>query len=58
VLEYARNVLGFTRRGTRAAACQATRSMERFYCNFALNPEYRDQLEQHGLAINRLGSEW
>jgi CTP synthase (UTP-ammonia lyase) len=34
-----------------AAACRATRSTERFYCNFGLNPEYRDQLEQHGLAI-------
>ncbi len=34
-----------------AAACQGTRSMERFYCNFGLNAEYRDQLEQHGLAI-------
>ena len=25
--------------------------MERFYCNFGLNPEYRDQLEKHGLEI-------
>jgi CTP synthase (UTP-ammonia lyase) len=34
-----------------AAACQATRSMEQFYCNFGLNPEYQDQLERHGLEI-------
>ncbi len=34
-----------------AAACQATRSMERFYCNFGLNPDYRDRLEKHGLEI-------
>src|SRR6202167_2506103 len=34
-----------------AAACQAVRSMERFYCNFGLNPDYQDQLEKHGLDI-------
>lgn len=34
-----------------AAACQATRSMERFYCNFGLNPACQDQLEKHGLEI-------
>ena len=34
-----------------AAAYQATRSMEQFYCNFGLNPEYQDQLEKHGLEI-------
>jgi CTP synthase (UTP-ammonia lyase) len=34
-----------------ALACGATRSMERFYCNFGLNPEYRSELEQHGLQI-------
>jgi len=38
--------------GSKAAtACGATRSMEPFYCNFGLNPEYQDQLEQHGLEI-------
>ncbi len=38
--------------GSKAAvACRATRSMERFYCNFGLNPEYRDQLENYGLQI-------
>ena len=38
--------------GSKAAvACQATRSMEQFYCNFGLNPEYQDQLEKHGLEI-------
>ena len=84
VIEYARNVMGFTDAthaesdpyasclfitalscslvgktmevnitpGSKAAdACRATRSMEQFYCNFGLNPEYRDQLERHGLEI-------
>ncbi len=38
--------------GSRAAAAyQATRSMEQFYCNFGLNPEYRNQLEKHGLEV-------
>ena len=38
--------------GSRAAAAyQATRSMEQFYCNFGLNPEYQDELEKHGLQI-------
>jgi CTP synthase (UTP-ammonia lyase) len=84
VIEYARNVLGFSaaehaesspdasclfitplscslvgktmevaiQAGSKAAAaCQATRSMEQFYCNFGLNPEYQDQLEKNGLEI-------
>jgi CTP synthase (UTP-ammonia lyase) len=84
VIEYARNVMGFTeaehaesspdasclfitplscslvgktmevaiKPGSKAAAaCQAVRSMERFYCNFGLNPDYQDQLEKHGLDI-------
>jgi CTP synthase (UTP-ammonia lyase) len=34
-----------------ASAYDATESMEQFYCNFGLNPEYRDQLEKHGLRI-------
>ncbi len=34
-----------------AAACQSTRSMERFYCNFGLNPEYQAALENSGLDI-------
>jgi CTP synthase (UTP-ammonia lyase) len=38
--------------GSKAAtACQSTRSAEQFYCNFGLNPEYRDQLEEHGLEF-------
>jgi CTP synthase (UTP-ammonia lyase) len=38
--------------GSRAAlACQATRALEPIYCNFGLNPEYRDQLEKAGLEI-------
>ncbi len=38
--------------GTKAAlACRTTRSMEPFYCNFGLNPEYREQLEAAGLEI-------
>jgi CTP synthase (UTP-ammonia lyase) len=84
VIEYARNVMGFTDAshaesdpeasclfitplscslvgktmevaiapGSKAAgACQATRSMEQFYCNFGLNREYQDQLQEHGLQI-------
>ncbi len=34
-----------------AAACRSTRSMERFYCNFGLNPKYQDVLENSGLEI-------
>jgi CTP synthase (UTP-ammonia lyase) len=34
-----------------AAACAATRSMEAFYCNFGLNPEYQEQLERDGMEI-------
>jgi CTP synthase (UTP-ammonia lyase) len=40
------------RPGSKAAvACHATRSMEQYYCNFGLNPEYQDQLEKYGLEI-------
>jgi CTP synthase (UTP-ammonia lyase) len=35
-----------------AVACQATRSMEKFYCNFGLNPDYQSQLEEDGLEIS------
>jgi CTP synthase (UTP-ammonia lyase) len=34
-----------------ARAYQATRSIEEFYCNFGLNPEYQSSLEQAGLKI-------
>jgi CTP synthase (UTP-ammonia lyase) len=84
VIEYARNVMGFTdaahaesdpyasclfitplrcslvgttmevtiKPGSKVAvACQATRSMEKFYCNFGLNPDYQNQLEKDGLEI-------
>src|SRR5437868_5307553 len=34
-----------------AAACQATRSTEAFYCNFGLNPEHQQQLEDGGLEV-------
>jgi CTP synthase (UTP-ammonia lyase) len=38
--------------GSKAAvACRAERSMEAYYCNFGLNPEYQEQLECAGLAI-------
>ncbi len=38
--------------GSKAAeACQATRSMERFYCNFGLNPQYQEQLGTYGLNV-------
>lgn len=82
VIEYARNVMGFTnathaesdphasclfvtplscslvgttmevaiKPGSKAAvAYRSTRSMEKFYCNFGLNPEYQQQLEEAGL---------
>jgi CTP synthase (UTP-ammonia lyase) len=34
-----------------AAAYQADHASEQFYCNFGLNPQYRDELEKHGLRI-------
>ena len=34
-----------------AAAYQAESSRESYYCNFGLNPEYRDQMEKAGLAV-------
>jgi CTP synthase (UTP-ammonia lyase) len=34
-----------------AAAYRATRSLESYYCNFGLNPEYQEQLEKSGLTI-------
>jgi CTP synthase (UTP-ammonia lyase) len=37
--------------GRAAAAYNATKSIEAYYCNFGLNPAYRDQLETAGLAI-------
>lgn len=40
------------RPGSKAAAIyQSTRSTEAYYCNFGLNPEYRESLEQAGLTI-------
>ena len=38
--------------GSRASvAMGSTRSLEKFYCNFGLNPDYQGQLEEHGLAV-------
>jgi CTP synthase (UTP-ammonia lyase) len=37
--------------GKAALACHSHQSTEAFYCNFGLNPEYQQQLEQHGLEI-------
>ena len=38
--------------GSKAAvACQSTRLMEKFYCNFGLNPAYEDQLTKDGMQI-------
>jgi CTP synthase (UTP-ammonia lyase) len=38
--------------GSKAAkACAAIRSIEAFYCNFGLNPEYQAQLEKAGMEI-------
>jgi len=34
-----------------AAAYQADHAREQFYCNFGLNPQYREELEKHGLRI-------
>jgi CTP synthase (UTP-ammonia lyase) len=34
-----------------AAAYQEGRASEQYYCNFGLNPEYRGELERHGLRI-------
>jgi CTP synthase (UTP-ammonia lyase) len=34
-----------------AAACRSLRSMEKFYCNFGLNPGYQAQMETAGLEI-------
>ncbi|HEX4230399.1 MAG TPA: hypothetical protein VHZ07_17110 [Bryobacteraceae bacterium] len=40
------------RSGSKAAAAyQAERSMEAFYCNFGLNPAYQEHLESAGLEI-------
>jgi CTP synthase (UTP-ammonia lyase) len=41
------------RPGTRAfAAYGQTRTTERYYCNFGLNPAYVDRLEQAGLVVS------
>jgi CTP synthase (UTP-ammonia lyase) len=41
------------RRGTKAfAACGRTRTTERYYCNFGLNPAYVKHLVQGGLAVS------
>jgi CTP synthase (UTP-ammonia lyase) len=34
-----------------ALACQSSRSMEAYYCNFGLNPQYRAQMESAGLSV-------
>jgi CTP synthase (UTP-ammonia lyase) len=40
------------RPGSRAAsAIGATRSMEAYYCNFGLNPDWQEPLERAGLAV-------
>lgn len=40
------------RLGSKAAkACGTTRSIEKYYCNFGLNPVYRAELEKRGLEI-------
>jgi len=39
--------------GSKAAVvCQNTRLLEKFYCNFGLNPEYQEQLTKDGLRIS------
>jgi len=34
-----------------ALACQSSRSMEAYYCNFGLNPQYRAQMQSAGLSV-------
>jgi CTP synthase (UTP-ammonia lyase) len=44
--------------GTRAAALYGTReSIEAYYCNYGLNPEYRRRLEAAGMVTSGTGSE-
>jgi CTP synthase (UTP-ammonia lyase) len=44
--------------GTQAAALYRTETtVEPFYCNFGLNPDYRAQLEAHGLVVSGFGDD-
>lgn len=44
--------------GTRAAALyRAHDTIEPFFCNYGLNPAYREQLEQHGLVVSGVGED-
>lgn len=45
-------------RGTRARGIyKAVEVIEPFYCNYGLNPEYREPLEQHGLIVSGVGED-
>lgn len=90
VLEYVRNVLGFTdadheaanpsapRLAITALACSfvgqhhpvrlisgtlaasiygATETVEPFFCNYGLNPEYQEMLEQSGVLVSGIGQD-
>jgi CTP synthase (UTP-ammonia lyase) len=42
--------------GTRAAACyRAATSIEDYYCNYGVNPDYRPRLEAGGLTVSGVG---
>jgi CTP synthase (UTP-ammonia lyase) len=44
--------------GTRAAACyQAATSIEDYYCNYGVNPDYRQTLEAAGLRVSGVGDD-
>lgn len=44
--------------GTRAEAAYGVReTVEPFYCNYGLNPEYREAMESRGLKVSGLGED-
>jgi CTP synthase (UTP-ammonia lyase) len=45
-------------RGTLAARLYgAARTVEPYYCNYGLNPEYRDRLSRAGVAVSGVGAD-
>jgi CTP synthase (UTP-ammonia lyase) len=43
---------------TRAAKLYgATDSLEDFYCNYGVNPDYRPALEEHGMRVSGVGAD-
>jgi CTP synthase (UTP-ammonia lyase) len=44
--------------GTRAAQLYSTaEAVEPYYCNYGVNPDYRERLEQGGLGVSGVGDE-